>query len=160
MLAAGLVALSLTWWALGRGLGVDSAIYRSGVLALLHGQSLYQPLAEEPNWAPALPFAYPPVTALLFAPLVLVPSQLACGLIVALSVLASGAVIRVCLAGSGLRMAEPVTLLAVLALEPVWRTLALGQLNLVLMAWSCWTCWCSRDPGGRGCSPGWPRRSS
>jgi alpha-1,2-mannosyltransferase len=133
VLAAGLLALSLTWWALGRGLGVDSAIYRSGALALLHGRSLYQPLAEEPSWAPALPFAYPPVAALQFAPLVLMPSQLAWGLIVALSVLALGAVIRVCLAGSGFRVAEPVTLLAVLALEPVWRTLALGQLNLVLM---------------------------
>jgi alpha-1,2-mannosyltransferase len=132
VLAAGLLVLSVIWWALGAGLGVDSAVYRAGALAVLHGDSLYDPLANEPSWAPALPFAYPPVAAILFIPLVIIPAQLGWGVIAALSVLGLGGVLRVCMPGE--RAAVPVTLLGVFALEPVWRTVALGQLNLVLMA--------------------------
>ncbi|MFL6140361.1 MAG: glycosyltransferase 87 family protein [Labedaea sp.] len=133
VLAAALLAVSLVWWALGAGLGVDSAVYRAGALSLWHGDSLYDPLTTEPAWAPPLPFAYPPVAAVLFLPLVLLPAQVCWGLIAALSVLAIGGVLRVTMPNAP-RAAVPVTLLAVLVLEPVWRTLALGQLNLVLMA--------------------------
>ncbi|HEV8561935.1 MAG TPA: glycosyltransferase 87 family protein [Actinophytocola sp.] len=132
VLAGVLLAISVIFWLAGHGLGVDSAVYRAGALAVLHGDPLYLPLTGEPPWAPPLPFAYPPVAALQFFPLVLVPAQLSWGVIAALSMLALGGVLRVTMPGQrGLTVA--VTLLAVLALEPVWRTLALGQLNLVLM---------------------------
>lgn len=134
VLAAGLLLVSVVWWALGWGLGVDSAVYQAGALTVLSGGSLYDPLAIEPAWVPDLPFAYPPVAAVLFAPLAITPAQLGWGLLAALSALALGGVLRVCLAPAGRRAVLPVTLLAVLVLEPVWRTVALGQLNLVLMA--------------------------
>lgn len=132
LLAAGVLAVSVICWAIGRGLGVDSAVYRAGALAVLHGETLYQPLLGEPAWAPPLPFAYPPVAALLFVPLITVPPQLSWGVIAALSVVALGGVLRVTMPGQP-RTTVAVTFLAVFALEPVWRTLALGQLNLVLM---------------------------
>src|SRR5690349_12729159 len=137
LIAAGLLALSVVWWALGWGLGVDSAIYRAGALTVLHGDSLYAPLATEPTWVPPLPFAYPPVAAILFAPLALVPVQVGWGVLAALTVLSLGGVLRVSMSPevtARWRSAVPMTLLAVFALEPVWRTLALGQLNVVLMA--------------------------
>lgn len=136
VLAAGLLTLSVVWWALGWGLGVDSAIYRAGALTVLRGDSLYAPLSIESSWVPALPFAYPPVAAMLFTPLAALPVQLSWGVLAALSVLSLGGVLRVSLSSNVTarwRAAVPVTLLAVLVLEPVWRTLALGQLNVVLM---------------------------
>ncbi|HEV2783132.1 MAG TPA: glycosyltransferase 87 family protein [Actinophytocola sp.] len=134
VLAAGLLALAVVGWALGAGLGVDSAIYRAGALTVLQGGPLYEPLTTQPHWAPALPFTYPPVAAILFLPLTVLPTQLSWGLIAALSALALGRVVRTCMPGGPWRAAVPVTLLAVFVLEPVWRTFALGQLNIVLMA--------------------------
>jgi alpha-1,2-mannosyltransferase len=134
VLAAGMVGLSLIWWAAGAGLGVDSSIYRAGALTMLQGGPLYEPLTTQPDWAPALPFTYPPIAATLFLPLAAVPAQVAWGLIAALSVLALGMVLRVCTPATIHRAAVPVALVAVFVLEPVWRTFALGQLNIVLMA--------------------------
>ena len=75
-------------WAFDLPLGVDSTVYRSGGLTLLHGDSLYASgaLPSEPWWA-LLPFTYPPTAALLFVPLALVPMQVAWGLLGARSVL-------------------------------------------------------------------------
>lgn len=136
VLAAGLLTLSVVWWVLGWGLGVDSAIYRAGALTVLRGESLYEPLSIEAWWVPPLPFAYPPVAAMLFAPLAFLPAQVGWGVLAALSVLSLGGVLRVSMSAEVTRRwraAVPVTLLAVFVLEPVWRTLALGQLNMVLM---------------------------
>ena len=137
VIAAALLALSVLWWAFGWGLGVDSAIYRAGALTVLQGDSLYEPLATEPSWVPPLPFAYPPVAAILFTPLAIIPPQVGWGVLAALSVLSLGGVLRVSMSAevtARWRAAVPVTLLAVFVLEPVWRTLALGQLNVLLMA--------------------------
>ncbi|HET9138530.1 MAG TPA: glycosyltransferase 87 family protein [Actinophytocola sp.] len=139
---AGLVVAGVISWLIDWRLGVDSAVYRSGALALLHGEPLYDAmsLSAEPPWA-RLPFTYPPTAAALFTPLALFPTQVSWGLLGALSVLGLAVVIRVCItalpdrpgwltpAGATL----PLTLLA-LAIEPVWRTLFLGQINLILMA--------------------------
>ena len=123
-------------------LGVDSTVYRSGALTLLHGESLYDAttLHYEPYWA-LLPFTYPPTAALLFAPLALMPGQVAWGLLGGVSVLAMTLVIRISVAQvkrmpSWMSPARITLLLAVLllALEPVWRTVSLGQINLILMA--------------------------
>lgn len=127
-------------------LGVDSAVYRAGALTLLTGEPLYESttLGPEPWWA-LLPFTYPPTAALLFVPLAPLPVQVAWGVVAAASVLAMALVVRITIAtlpGSPLATrwwASPAraTLLfsvALLIIEPVWRTVFLGQINLILMA--------------------------
>ncbi|WP_103353134.1 glycosyltransferase 87 family protein [Amycolatopsis sp. CA-128772] len=128
-------------------LGVDSAVYRAGALTLLHGDSLYDAntLPNEPWWA-LLPFTYPPTAALIFVPLAAFPTQISWGLITAVSLGAMALSIRIAIgalprpASDGPRWwASParstiVFFLVFLALEPVWRTIFLGQINLILMA--------------------------
>ncbi|SDD31156.1 glycosyltransferase 87 family protein [Actinokineospora iranica] len=134
-LMVGVVGLAVAYWLAGWGLGVDSSVYRAGALTLLHGDSLYAPLTTGEVWAPPLPFTYPPIAGLVFVPLTMLPAQLAWGAVAALSALALGVVLRASLPGAlrqGWRFAA--LFLAVLALEPVWRSLGLGQVNLILMA--------------------------
>ena len=137
----GMVLAGVVSWLINWRLGVDSAVYRSGALALLHGEPLYDSmsLAAEPPWA-RLPFTYPPTAALLFVPLALFPTQVSWGLLGALSVLGLTAVIALCIRALPQRPAwltpgRGALVLSVLALgiEPVWRTLFLGQINLILM---------------------------
>ena len=127
LLPAVFAVVALTWWILGWPLGVDSGVYRSGALALLDGESLYGPPAATPDWSPELPFAYPPIAAVVFLPLALLPVQLAWGVLAVASVAALRTSVRV-VGGAG----WVVPLL--LCLEPVWRTIGLGQVNLLLMA--------------------------
>ncbi len=119
--------MAVVWWILGRPLGVDSGVYRAGALALVNGQSLYAPLTAIPDWSPALPFTYPPIAAVVFLPLAALPVQLAWGVPAVGTVLALRASVR--LAG-GAWWVLPL----LLCLEPVWRTVALGQVNVLLMA--------------------------
>jgi alpha-1,2-mannosyltransferase len=139
---AGVVLAGVVCWLINWRLGVDSAVYRSGALALLHGEPLYDSmsLSAEPSWA-RLPFTYPPTAALLFAPLGMFPTQVSWGLLGALSLLGMAFVIRTCVLAlpdrpSWLTPGKATLVLSVLLLgvEPVWRTLLLGQINLVLMA--------------------------
>ncbi|OZM75322.1 hypothetical protein CFN78_02570 [Amycolatopsis antarctica] len=133
MLVLGTIAWAAAW-----RIGADSAVYRAGALTLLRGEPLYdlEPLATLPDWV-RLPFTYPPAAALLFVPLAAVPEGLAWGVLGAVSVLALAVTIRVCARDScrwsrwGVVAALTV---AALALEPVWKTLFLGQINLILMA--------------------------
>lgn len=140
MILAGVVG-----WLLDLQLGVDSAVYRAGAVTLLQGEPLYETntLAPEPFWA-LLPFTYPPTAALLFVPLAALPVQVAWGVLSAVSLLSMTVVIRVALGalprpeGQLPVWATPsrVTVLSAVlffALEPVWRTIFLGQINLILM---------------------------
>ncbi|HVV13198.1 MAG TPA: glycosyltransferase 87 family protein [Amycolatopsis sp.] len=113
-------------------LGADSAVYRAGALTFLHGDPLYDltRLSTLPEWV-SLPFTYPPAAALLFVPLAALPSGFAWGLVTTASVVSLAVVVRVCL-HSWSKVAG-LTVLA-LVLEPVWKTLFLGQINLILMA--------------------------
>jgi alpha-1,2-mannosyltransferase len=138
----GMVIAGVVSWVIDWRLGVDSAVYRSGAVALLTGEPLYDRmfLSAEPPWA-RLPFTYPPTGALLFVPLALFPTQVSWGVLSALSVLALALVVRIAIQNvprrpvwmAPARTTVVVTVLA-LALEPVWRTLFLGQINLILMA--------------------------
>jgi alpha-1,2-mannosyltransferase len=138
----GVLVAGVVSWAIDWRLGVDSAVYRSGAVALLNGEPLYDhmSLRAEPPWA-RLPFTYPPTGALLFVPLALFATQISWGLLGALSVLALALVVRVAIQNvptrptwmTPARTTVAVTVLA-LGLEPVWRTLLLGQINIVLMA--------------------------
>jgi alpha-1,2-mannosyltransferase len=139
---AGVLVAGIVSWAIDWRLGVDSAVYRSGAVALLTGEPLYDQmsLSAEPSWA-RLPFTYPPTGALLFIPLALFATQISWGLLGALSVLALALVVRVAIQNvptrptwmTPARTTVVVTVLA-LGLEPVWRTLLLGQINIILMA--------------------------
>jgi alpha-1,2-mannosyltransferase len=141
------IVVGIIGWLLDWHLGVDSAVYRAGALTLIHGDPLYDAssLANEPYWA-LLPFTYPPTAALLFVPLATVPLEVAWGALTAISVLSLALVVRIAI-GSLPRPAEDaprwwasparstlVFSLVFLALEPVWRTIFLGQINLILMA--------------------------
>ncbi|HYQ65555.1 glycosyltransferase 87 family protein [Actinophytocola sp.] len=138
----GVLAAGVVSWAIDWRLGVDSAVYRSGAVALLTGEPLYDhmSLSAEPPWA-RLPFTYPPTGALLFIPLALFATQISWGVLGALSVLALALVVRVAIQNvpsrptwmTPARTTVAVTVLA-LGLEPVWRTLLLGQINIILMA--------------------------
>ncbi|OLF08294.1 hypothetical protein BU204_34375 [Actinophytocola xanthii] len=138
----GLFLAGVVSWLIDWRLGVDSAVYRSGAVALLTGEPLYDKdfLSAEPPWA-RLPFTYPPTGALLFVPLALFPTQVSWGLLAAISVLALALVVRIVLhhlpeRPTWMTPASTTVVVTVLALaiEPVWRTLFLGQINLVLMA--------------------------
>ncbi|MEV5721671.1 glycosyltransferase 87 family protein [Amycolatopsis mediterranei] len=146
LLAGGLALLVLAFgvvgWLAGWHLGADSAVYRAGALTLLHGDPLYtrDVLTALPDWV-RLPFTYTPAAAPLFLPLALVPSGLVWGVIAFLSVVGLMVVITVVSSSPGgapllgrSRWALPAGTAIALALEPVWKTLFLGQINLILMA--------------------------
>lgn len=129
-------------WVIDWRLGVDSAVYRSGAVALLTGEPLYDNmfLSAEPPWA-QLPFTYPPTSTLLFVPLALFPTQVSWGLLGVVSFLALALVVRVAIQNVPNRpvwmtpaRTTVIVTVAALGLEPVWRTLFLGQINLILMA--------------------------
>jgi alpha-1,2-mannosyltransferase len=137
-----LVVTGVICWLINWRLGVDSTVYRSGAVALLHGEPLYDAmsLSGEPPWA-RLPFTYPPTAALLFVPLAIFPTQVSWGLLGAVSMLGLSAVIALCVRAipnrpSWLTPGRTAVVLSVVAMgiEPVWRTIFLGQINLVLMA--------------------------
>ena len=121
-----LVFIGLYAWHLGASYGVDNAVYREGGSAVLHGRSLYDPLLTLPSWCPPLPFTYPPAAGVLFAPLALIPLQLGWTLMAAMSALALGMLPRTLQCGM-------IMVLLAVAAEPVWRSLSLGQVNIVLM---------------------------
>ncbi len=137
-LGVGLIVASvgvalLCWW-LGAGVGVDSGVYRAGGLALLHGDPLYGSLRFLPNISHGLPFTYPPVAAVLFLPLAALPPQLVWGVFAVLTVLGLVLVLRTSVTVAGPPWLVPALGFGVFALEPVWRGLGLGQINVVLMA--------------------------
>ena len=126
----------LAGWSRGWALGVDSSVYRAGAMLLLHGHSPYD--VSGLGYL-HLSFTYPPAAALLFTPLAVLPAQLAWAVIASASALALALVIRVAIAAVPYWRFPAVwsTLLltvAMLCLVPVWRTIGLGQVNILLMA--------------------------
>lgn len=130
------------WWAAGvavamlgmrlatvdRGLWADLDVYVAGGRAVVDG------LALDVVSAHGLPFTYPPFAAVCFAPLALMPVELVRVLVTAASVTALVAVVVVVARQLRLR-ALPVTVVLIMSLsiEPVARTLLLGQINVLLM---------------------------
>ena len=138
LLALPLVFLGygLAGWSRGWALGVDSSVYRAGAMLLLHGHSPYD--ISGLGYL-HLSFTYPPAAALLFTPLAVLPAQLAWAVTASASALALALVIRVAIAAVPYWRfpATWSTLLltvAMLGLVPVWRTIGLGQVNILLMA--------------------------
>ena len=110
---------------------LDLKVYRAGGQAWLDGFPLY---VDEfgPRYGANLPFTYPPVSALLFTVLAVVPWAVAVTVFTALSLAALAGV-----AWLVVRHRDAATLIAVIAggllLEPVRATLSFGQINLLLM---------------------------
>ncbi|MFD5090658.1 glycosyltransferase 87 family protein [Amycolatopsis thailandensis] len=125
-----LAVVALVWWISDTPLGIDSAVYRAGGFAVVRGESLYSPLRALPGWALDLPFTYPPFAGLLFTSLTALPTQLCWGLLA----LAAAPSLYFALRPFAARAHLPVLLVGAFALQPVWQTIGLGQVNLVLMA--------------------------
>jgi alpha-1,2-mannosyltransferase len=126
----------LAGWACGWALGVDSSVYRAGAVLLLHGHSSYD--VSDLGYL-HLSFTYPPAAALLFAPLAALPAQLAWAVMATASALALALAIRVAIATVPywrFPAARSTLLLtaAMMCLVPVWRTIGLGQVNILLLA--------------------------
>jgi alpha-1,2-mannosyltransferase len=146
--------LSYSRHGIGFGLyRIDLAAYRLGGQSWLHGGDLY---GQEPvSRGLALPFTYPPIAAILLAPLALVAMTPAGTLLTLGSIALAGLVLWVFLRrlaawpSGQAAWAAGWLLPAVLLLEPVRSTLAYGQVNLVLMALVALDCLVA--------APNWPR---
>jgi alpha-1,2-mannosyltransferase len=135
---------------------VDLHVYRAAGYAWLHGRDLYGPgfLASVPGTP--LPFIYPPISAVLFSGLHLLPWHLAKGVLTLLSVLGLLATtVTVARRVYGPRSATAVVagygVAAVWFLfEPVRQTLGFGQVNLILMGLVVLDCLLPRTRWPRG----------
>jgi alpha-1,2-mannosyltransferase len=137
---AAVTAFLLSYSRHGVGFGpyrIDLAAYRAGGRTWLRGGDLY-------GQAPViggmqLPFTYPPIAAIVLAPLALLPMT-AAGTVLTLGSIALAAVVlrvflrRLAGPAAGSLWAAGWLLPAALLLEPVRSTLAYGQVNIVLMA--------------------------
>ncbi|WP_431963667.1 glycosyltransferase 87 family protein [Nocardia sp. bgisy134] len=134
-LISAVVSLLVHWW---NGY-IDLQVYRNGARVWLDGGELYGPMP--PVFGIGLPFTYPPLAALFFAPLALMPLVLAEVLVLATSIAALGITLWLVLARIRPELDRlavlPLVIAAVAAvgfLEPVRQTYGFGQINLVLMA--------------------------
>jgi alpha-1,2-mannosyltransferase len=117
---------------------IDLDVYRIGGQVWLRHGDLYGPLPATSNGA-RLPFSYPPIAAVLLAPLALVPFAVAATMLTLASIATTALVLRVFLRSAAARGAgswRTVGWLLPLALflEPVRNTLDYGQVNILLMA--------------------------
>lgn len=144
----------------------DYDIYRGGGQAVLDGATLYNQSFQAQGIT--LPFTYPPLSALVFAPLALVSSSVGYAIFTVLSVLALFATTMIvlhALAGEATEAAvrggftatrRQITLAALLVLPlaawlwPVTHTLEFGQINVILMLMVAADLLLPRTPWPRG----------
>ncbi|MGK8555073.1 glycosyltransferase 87 family protein [Nocardia gipuzkoensis] len=129
------VSLIAHWW---HGY-IDLQVYRNGARVWLDGGELYGPMP--PVEGIGLPFTYPPLAALFFAPLALMPLTVAEVLVTATSVASLGIALWLVLVRLRPELSRRSVLILVIGavavaqfLEPVRQTFGFGQVNLVLMA--------------------------
>ena len=130
--------LSRTRHGIGFGLyRIDLDVYRIGGRVWLRGGDLYGVLPMTTGGA-RLPFSYPPIAAVLLAPLALAPMAVAGTVLTLSSIALTALVLRVFLRSASLGAGSWWTvgwlLPVALFLEPVRNTLNYGQVNIVLMA--------------------------
>ena len=129
VLLAVLVLCALRWSGVNSGGWVDLAVYIRGAEAIVAGTPLYE------STSGVLPFTYSPFAAVVFAPLSFLSITTARWLFTIGSLLSYLVVVTVC--GRRLRLpwqSLALVALAGMAMEPVVRTILLGQINLYLMA--------------------------
>jgi alpha-1,2-mannosyltransferase len=136
--AAVFFLLSCTRHGVGFGLyRIDLDVYRIGGRMWLRGGNLYGVLPVTSSGV-RLPFSYPPIAAVLLAPLALAPMAVAGTVLTLSSIALTALVLRVFLRSASLGAESWWTvgwlLPVALFLEPVRNTLNYGQVNIVLMA--------------------------
>jgi len=172
LLAAGAVALGVVatgwalyaaahpaWWLL---YPADLKVYWDGGLIARHAGSSYDPTLAGPlyGWASptGLKFTYPPFAAVAFGAVSVLPWWALPRLSEAVGVAALGVAAWFTMAGLGYTSRRArlggalLGTAAGLATEPVFRTLYLGQVNLILMALIVWDLTRPADPDGKGWS--------
>jgi alpha-1,2-mannosyltransferase len=117
----------------------DVDVYRLGAQTFLQGHSIYTELPVSPEGGP-LPYTYPPVSAVVFVPLGLLPPSVGFPLMAAVTTLALIPFVLAYRKGvpefRGLFDKPWLVLAAVIALvlaHPVKNTLFWGQINVILM---------------------------
>ncbi|MGW4093462.1 glycosyltransferase 87 family protein [Nocardia sp. NPDC004750] len=130
-----IVSLLAHWW---HGY-IDLQVYRNGARVWLDNGDLYGPMP--PVEGIGLPFTYPPLAALFFAPLALMPLVAAEVLVVVTNVVSLGISLWLVLTRLRPELSRPVVLTLVIGavavaqfFEPIRQTFGFGQINLVLMA--------------------------
>ncbi|MFI6042960.1 glycosyltransferase 87 family protein [Nocardia sp. NPDC051321] len=133
--ASAVLSLLVHWWS---GY-IDLQVYRNGARVWLDDGELYGPMP--PVAGIGLPFTYPPLAALFFAPLALIPLPVAEVLVVLTSLASLGATLWVVLARIRPELPRVTTATIVIGaiallqtFEPLRQTFGFGQINLVLMA--------------------------
>jgi alpha-1,2-mannosyltransferase len=126
---------------------MDLRVYRAGGRAWVDGYSLYSNEFVRRSGV-GLPFTYPPIAAILFTALALVPMGVAIWVVTVASVAALGAVAAIVVRHP--RLAVLAGLAGGMLLEPVRLTLSYGQINLLLMALVVADCLLPRTPWPRG----------
>ncbi|MBD0323821.1 MAG: DUF2029 domain-containing protein, partial [Aldersonia sp.] len=141
--------------AFGEYYRIDLDVYRLGGTAFAHGAQIYGVLPPTQIGSP-LPFTYPPIAAIAFAPMSWM-SLVNAGLVMTvLSIVALFASIALTLRSMGIGTTQTLlwgggALLALsFTLEPVYSTLDYGQVNLVLMVLVLADCLPRRTPWPRG----------
>jgi alpha-1,2-mannosyltransferase len=127
---------------------LDLDVYRIGARAWWAGSDLYSTLPATSGGL-RLPFTYPPVAAVLFAPLTLLPLPVAGALLGLLGLAATAAVLPMVAGRIPRRVLIAAVLPLAVAVEPVRATLNYGQINLVLMVLVLFDCLTR--------APRWPR---
>ncbi|WP_290216707.1 glycosyltransferase 87 family protein [Corynebacterium atrinae] len=117
----------------------DYDVYRAGGQAFLNGENLYTQVYSVVGID--LPFTYPPLAAILFSPLALIPYSIGSAAMTVASAIVLWwcivIVLRQCLptfATSDVRLLALFILPLALLLEPLSETLYFGQINVFLMA--------------------------
>lgn len=120
---------------------LDLMVYRLGAQALLDGDGVYGPLPALGDGDIHLPFTYPPLAAIVFAPLAALPETAASAVMFTLSLAAVGLTVWLVLdrirpsTDRGVRFAVVLAVVAAAEyIEPVRETLGFGQVNALLMA--------------------------
>jgi alpha-1,2-mannosyltransferase len=152
---AAVAAFLLSYSRHGVGFGpyrIDLGVYRLGGRTWLRGGDLYKQVLVIGGLR--LPFTYPPIAAVVLAPLALLPMTAAGTVLTVGSIALAAMVLGVFLRRLAGPAAEPVwaagwLLPPALLLEPVRSTLAYGQVNIVLMALVTLDCLTAE--------PRWPR---
>ncbi|GAB2528722.1 glycosyltransferase 87 family protein [Nocardia heshunensis] len=133
---------------------IDLRVYRNGARAWLDGRDLYGPMPAV--YGIGLPFTYPPLAALFFAPLALMPLAVAEWAVLLVSLASLAVTLWLVLDRLRPSLARPTRIALILGavaltqlLEPVRETYGFGQINLVLMAAVALDCLARK--------PFWPR---
>lgn len=134
---------------------IDLDVYRLGGAAFAAGDALYGPMPPTFHGS-HLPFTYPPLAAVVFAPMSWIPLDAAGVILTVLSIAALVATLTLVLAaiGVGPRTTLAWTALAGAAaaftLEPVRSTFDYGQVNILLMMFVAADCLLRKPPWPRG----------